>query len=51
MLSALGMAIVLQNAVMLLAGREPIVYPAIVSTDPIEIAGAVFTPEAGRPSW
>ena len=45
MLSALGMAIVLQNAVMLLAGRKPIVYPAIVSTEPIELAGAVFTPK------
>jgi branched-chain amino acid transport system permease protein len=45
MLSALGMAIVLQNAVMLLAGRKPIVYPAIVSTEPIEILGAVFTPK------
>jgi branched-chain amino acid transport system permease protein len=45
MLSALGMAIVLQNAVMLLAGRKPIVYPAIVSTEPIDFAGAVFTPK------
>ena len=45
MLSALGMAIVLQNAVMLLAGRKPIVYPAIVSTEPIDLAGAVFTPK------
>ena len=45
MLSALGMAIVLENAVMLLAGRKPIVYPAIVATTPIDIAGAVFTPK------
>ena len=45
MLSALGMAIVLQNAVMLLAGRKPIVYPAIVSTEPIDVLGAVFTPK------
>jgi branched-chain amino acid transport system permease protein len=43
MLSALGMAIVLQNAVMLLAGRKPIVYAPIFSTDPIDLAGAVFT--------
>jgi branched-chain amino acid transport system permease protein len=43
MLSALGMAIVLQNAVMLLAGRKPIVYPPTFSADPIDFGGAVFT--------
>jgi branched-chain amino acid transport system permease protein len=43
MLSALGMAIVLQNAVMLLAGRKPIVYRPIFSADPIDLHGAVFT--------
>src|SRR5271165_3396988 len=43
MLSALGMAIVLQNAVMLLAGRKPIVYAPIFPTNPITVGGAVFT--------
>ena len=45
MLSALGMSILLQNSVMLLAGRKPIVFPSLISTTPIELAGAVFTPK------
>jgi branched-chain amino acid transport system permease protein len=43
MLSALGLSIVLQNGVMLLAGRKPLVYPSIVDMPPIEVAGAVLT--------
>src|ERR1019366_6535683 len=45
MLSALGMSILLQNSVMLLAGRKPIVFPSLISTTPIELGGAVFTPK------
>jgi len=43
MLSALGISIILQNSVMLLIGRKPLVYPSIVDVPPIELAGAVLT--------
>jgi branched-chain amino acid transport system permease protein len=45
MLSALGISILLQNSVMLLAGRKPIVFPSLMSTTPIAFGGAVFTPK------
>lgn len=40
MLSALGMAIIVQNLVMLTAGRRPLVYPAFIPSMPTTIWGA-----------
>lgn len=39
MLSALGMAIVIQNSVMLIAGRRPLIYPELLPSLPTTIVG------------
>ncbi len=41
MLSALGCSIVLQNAIMLMAGRRPLPFPDFLPSHPLNIAGAV----------
>lgn len=43
MLSALGMAIIIQNVVMLIAGRRPIIYPSMLPSGVIEIGGIIIT--------
>jgi len=43
MLSALGMAIVVQNVVMLVGGRRPLIYPSVLPAGVIEIGDAVIT--------
>jgi branched-chain amino acid transport system permease protein len=43
MLSALGMAVVLQNAVMLIAGRRPMIAPSFLPGGIIEFAGAIVS--------
>jgi branched-chain amino acid transport system permease protein len=43
MLSALGVAIVLQNAVMLIGGKRPLVYPSLLPGGIFELAGAIVT--------
>ncbi|MDF2995527.1 MAG: branched-chain amino acid transport system / permease component family protein [Xanthobacteraceae bacterium] len=43
MLSALGMAVVIQNAVMLLAGRRPQIYPSFLPSGVIDLFGAIVT--------
>lgn len=43
MLSALGMAVVIQNAVMLLGGRRPLIYPSFLPRGVVQVAGAVIT--------
>lgn len=43
MLSALGMAIVIQNVVMLTAGRRPLVYPSFLPGGIIDIGGVIIT--------
>ncbi|MBJ6135698.1 branched-chain amino acid ABC transporter permease [Ochrobactrum sp. Q0168] len=43
MLSALGMAVIIQNVVMLLAGRRPIIYPSMLPSGVVEIGGIIIT--------
>ncbi len=43
MLSALGMAVVIQNVVMLVGGRRPLIYPSFLPRGVIDVAGAVVT--------
>jgi branched-chain amino acid transport system permease protein len=43
MLSALGVAIVIQNAVMLIAGKRPLVYPSLLPAGVFDLFGAVVT--------
>ena len=43
MLSALGVAIILQNAVMLFVSRRPLPFPAFLPTVSLNVAGAVIT--------
>lgn len=43
MLSALGMAVVIQNVVMLVGGRRPLVYPSFLPSGVISFAGAVVS--------
>ncbi|QJP16283.1 branched-chain amino acid ABC transporter permease [Starkeya sp. ORNL1] len=43
MLSALGMAVVIQNAVMLLAGRRPRIYPSFLPSGSVDFFGAIVT--------
>ena len=43
MLSALGMAIVVQNVVMLTGGRRPLIYPPLLPAGVIELGDAVVT--------
>ena len=43
MLSALGMAIVIQNVVMLTAGRRPLIYPSFLPSGAIELGGVIVT--------
>jgi len=43
MLSALGMAVVIQNAVMLIAGRRPQIYPSFLPSGVIDPFGAIIT--------
>jgi branched-chain amino acid transport system permease protein len=43
MLSALGMAVVIQNAVMLLGGRRPLIYPSFLPRGVVAFAGATIT--------
>ena len=43
MLSALGMAVVIQNTVMLLAGRRPLIYPSFLPSGVIDLFGAIVT--------
>jgi branched-chain amino acid transport system permease protein len=43
MLSALGMAVVIQNAVMLLAGRRPLIYPSFLPSGAFDLFGALVT--------
>lgn len=40
MLSALGMAIIIQNTVMLIAGRRPLIYPQLLPSLPVTIFDA-----------
>src|SRR5258706_3192194 len=41
MLSALGMAVVIQNAVMLIAGRRPLIYPSFLPVGVVDFFGAI----------
>jgi len=43
MLSALGVAIVIQNTVMLVAGKRPLRFPAFLPGGPFDMLGAVVT--------
>jgi branched-chain amino acid transport system permease protein len=43
MLSALGMSIVLQNAIRVTVGPQPVHFPAIVPNSPIEMLGGMVT--------
>jgi branched-chain amino acid transport system permease protein len=43
MLSALGMAVVIQNAVMLVGGRRPLIYPSFLPRGMLSLAGATIT--------
>lgn len=43
MLSALGMAVVIQNAVMLIGGRRPMIYPSFLPSGAIDVFGAVVS--------
>ncbi len=43
MLSALGMAVVIQNVVMLVGGRRPLIYPSFLPRGAIDVAGAVVS--------
>jgi branched-chain amino acid transport system permease protein len=43
MLSALGMAIVVQNIVMLVGGRRPLIYPSFLPSGVVEFAGAIIS--------
>jgi branched-chain amino acid transport system permease protein len=43
MLSALGMAVVIQNVVMLVGGRRPLIYPSFLPRGVIQVAGAIVT--------
>lgn len=43
MLSALGMAVVIQNVVMLVGGRRPLIYPSFLPRGVIDVAGAVVS--------
>lgn len=43
MLSALGMAIVVQNTVMLIAGRRPLIYPSFLPAGVLEIGDLIVT--------
>lgn len=43
MLSALGMAVVIQNAVMLIGGRRPMIYPSFLPSGVIDVFGAIIT--------
>jgi branched-chain amino acid transport system permease protein len=43
MLSALGMAVVIQNVVMLVGGRRPLIYPSFLPRGVIEVGGAIVT--------
>lgn len=43
MLSALGMAVIIQNVVMLLAGRRPLIYPSMLPRGVVEIGGVLIT--------
>jgi branched-chain amino acid transport system permease protein len=43
MLSALGMAVVIQNAVMLIGGRRPLIYPSILPSGVFDLFGAIVT--------
>jgi branched-chain amino acid transport system permease protein len=43
MLSALGMAVVIQNVVMLVGGRRPLIYPSFLPRGVIQVAGAIIT--------
>ena len=43
MLSALGVAIILQNVVMLFVSRRPLPFPAFVPAVSFEVFGAVVT--------
>ncbi|HEY9213957.1 MAG TPA: branched-chain amino acid ABC transporter permease [Ancylobacter sp.] len=43
MLSALGMAVVIQNAVMLIGGRRPMIYPSFLPSGVIDLFGAIIT--------
>jgi branched-subunit amino acid ABC-type transport system permease component len=43
MLSALGMAVVIQNAVMLVGGRRPLIYPSFLPRGIIDVAGAIVS--------
>ena len=43
MLSALGVAIVVQNAVMLIGGKRPLVYPSLLPAGVFDLFGAVVT--------
>jgi branched-chain amino acid transport system permease protein len=43
MLSALGMAVVIQNAVMLIGGRRPLIYPSSLPSGVFDLFGAVVS--------
>jgi len=43
MLSALGVAVVIQNVVMLVAGRRPLIYPPVLPVGTIDLGGAIVT--------
>ena len=43
MLSALGMAVVIQNVVMLVGGRRPLIYPSFLPRGVVNVAGAVVS--------
>ncbi|MBV8916233.1 MAG: branched-chain amino acid ABC transporter permease [Acetobacteraceae bacterium] len=43
MLSALGMAVIIQNAVMLVGGRRPLIYPSFLPRGVLNIANAIIT--------
>ena len=43
MLSALGMAVIIQNAVMLVGGRRPLTYPSFLPRGVLNVADAIIT--------
>ncbi len=43
MLSALGMAVVIQNVVMLVGGRRPLIYPSFLPRGVFSVAGAIVS--------
>jgi branched-chain amino acid transport system permease protein len=43
MLSALGMAVIIQNAVMLVGGRRPLIYPSFLPRGVLNVGGAIIT--------